>query len=112
MKDDAIIAVLTNGNIRKFLEKVAEDVELQAKLSKIRDPHEAYKLAVGVQDGFTEEEFTAVMKKLYAEVTKDLSEEDLAKLAGGLSPLGKGAIVFGTTVVSCSAAAAAAQAST
>ncbi len=74
-----------NENIRKFLEKLAKDEELQAKLAKIRDPEEAYKLAGSVQDGFTKEEFTAEMQKLYEEVTKDLSEEDLAKLAGGIS---------------------------
>ncbi len=74
---------ITNGNIKKFLEKISEDQELQAKFSKIRDPEEAYKLASSVQDGFTKEEFIAEMKKLYEEVTKDLSEEDMAKLAGG-----------------------------
>ncbi len=92
-----------NENIRKFLEKVAADKELQEQFSKIRDPHEAYKLAAGVQDGFTEEEFVDEMKKLYAEVTKDLSEEDLAKLAGGLSDIAKSFISVGT-VISVSAA--------
>ncbi len=89
-----------NENIKKFLEKVAADKELQGQLSKIRDPHEAYTLAAGVQDGFTEEEFVDEMKKLYAEVTKDLSEEDMAKLAGGMSEWGKDLLIVGTVSAS------------
>ncbi len=73
-----------NENIKKFLEKVAENKELQAKFARIRDPEEAYKLASGMQDGFTKEEFVAEMKRLYAEAAKELSEEDVVKIAGGV----------------------------
>ena len=72
-----------NENIKKFLEKAEQSPELQAKFSKIRDPEEAYKLAASVQDGFTKEEFISEMKKLYDEAIKDLSDEDIAKVAGG-----------------------------
>ena len=72
-----------NENIKKFLEKAEADQELQARFSKVRDPEEAYKLAASVQGGFTKEEFVTEMKKLYEELTKDLSEEDLARVAGG-----------------------------
>ncbi len=66
---------IKNENIRKFLEKVGADQDLQKRFAKIRDPEEAYKLAISVQDGFTKEEFSAEMQKLYAEAMKELSEE-------------------------------------
>ena len=74
-----------NENIKKFLVKVEESPELQAQFAQIRDPEEAYKLATSVQDGFTKDEFITEMTKIYNEAVKDLSEEDLAKVAGGLS---------------------------
>ena len=73
-----------NENIKKLLAKVEQSPELQAKFAQIRKPDEAYKLATSVQDGFTKDEFITEMKKLYDETVKDLSEEDLAKVAGGL----------------------------
>ena len=42
-----------NENIKKFLEKAAQDPELTAKMSAVRDPDEAYELASSLQDGFT-----------------------------------------------------------
>ena len=74
-----------NENIKKFLAKVEQSPELQAQFSKIRNIDEAYKLAATVQDGFTKEEFISEMKKLYENAIQDLSEEDIAKIAGGLS---------------------------
>ncbi len=74
---------IENENIMRFLEKVAEDKEMQAKFAIIRNPEEAYKLASSVQGGFTQEEFVAEMKKLFEEATKELSDDDIAKLAGG-----------------------------
>ena len=74
-----------NENIKKFLAKVEQDQELQNKMSQIRDPEEAYKLASSVQEGFTKEEFITEMKKLYEEGIKELSDEDMVKVAGGLS---------------------------
>ena len=72
-----------NENIKKFLEKVEQSPELQAQFAQIRDPEEAYKLATSVQDGFTKDEFIAEMKKLYEAAIQDLSDEDIAKVAGG-----------------------------
>ena len=74
-----------NENIKKFLEKVEASPDLQAQLSQIRDPDEAYKLAASVQDGFTKEEFVSEMTKLYESQIADLSDEDIAKIAGGIS---------------------------
>ena len=72
-----------NENIKKFLEKVEASPELQAKFSQIRDPEEAYKLAASIQDGFSKEEFITEMTKLYEAAIQDLSDEDIAKVAGG-----------------------------
>ena len=37
-------------NIKKFLEKAAQDPELTAKLSAVQNPDEAYELASSVQE--------------------------------------------------------------
>ena len=73
-----------NENIKAFLEKVEASPDLQAQFAQIRDPDEAYKLAASVQDGFTKEEFVSEMTKLYEAQIADLSDEDIAKVAGGL----------------------------
>ena len=72
-----------NENIKKFLEKVEASPELQAKFSQIRNPDEAYKLAASIQDGFSKDEFVTEMTKLYEAQVVDLSDEDIAKIAGG-----------------------------
>jgi len=73
-----------NENVKKFLEKLSADEELQAKLSQVRDPDEAYALASSVQDGFTKEEFIEDMTKIKEALDENLSDEDLAKSAGGI----------------------------
>ena len=90
-----------NENIKAFLEKVAASPDLQAQLSQIRNPDEAYKLATSVQDGFTKDEFVSEMTKIYEAQVADLSEEDISKVAGGLT---ENQIIEMT--VSCSVAAA------
>ena len=72
-----------NQNIVKFLEKVANDEELQAKMQKATNPDEAYAIASAVQDGFTKEEFVEVMQALNAQAANEISEDDLNKVAGG-----------------------------
>jgi predicted ribosomally synthesized peptide with nif11-like leader len=72
-----------NENIVKFLEKVANDEELQAKMQKATNPDEAYAIASSVQDGFTKEEFVAVMQELNAQTDQELSDDDLEQVAGG-----------------------------
>ena len=72
-----------NENIKKFLAKVEQSPELQDQFAKIRNPDEAYKLAASIQDGFTKEEFISEMKKIYEAAIQDLSDEDIAKIAGG-----------------------------
>lgn len=72
-----------NENIKAFLEKLAADEELQARFSQIRDPDEAYAVASSVQPGFTKEEFITEMTKIKEALDETLTEEDLAKAAGG-----------------------------
>ena len=72
-----------NENIKAFLEKLAADPELQARLSQIKDSDEAFDLASGIQSGFTKEEFIAEMTKIKEAMEEDLSDDDLAKSSGG-----------------------------
>ena len=77
-----------NENIKKFLVKLEQSPDLQAQFKQIREPDEAYKLAASIQDGFTKEEFVYEMKKIHEAHVKQsegLSEEDLDKVAGGLT---------------------------
>ncbi|MCR5137630.1 MAG: Nif11-like leader peptide family RiPP precursor [Oscillospiraceae bacterium] len=72
-----------NENMKALLEKVMADQELQAKFSQIKDEEEAYALASSIQSGFTKEEFIAEMTKVKESMEEDLTDEDLAKSAGG-----------------------------
>ena len=72
-----------NENIQTFLKMVAEDPELQAQFSQIKDPDEAYALASSIQPGFTKEEFVETMTAIKESMSEDLTDEDLAKSAGG-----------------------------
>ena len=100
-----------NENIRKFLEKVAQDPEIAEKLSTIRDADAAYALASSVQDGFTKEEFVSAMEQLKASAdnSAELSDEDIGKMAGGTEQEGAysavGSVVVATIVGGAAAAA-------
>jgi predicted ribosomally synthesized peptide with nif11-like leader len=72
-----------NENIKLLLEKVAKDEALQAKFKEVKNPDEAYELAASIQDGFTKEEFITTMKEIKSKMSKDISDEDLGKAAGG-----------------------------
>jgi predicted ribosomally synthesized peptide with nif11-like leader len=72
-----------NENIKAFLQKLAADEALQAQFKGIKDPDKAYELAASVQGGFTKEEFVEAMKELKAKMSRDLSDDDLEKAAGG-----------------------------
>ena len=67
----------------EFIRKLApENVDLVNRMQACKAPEEAYEVArsVGLTDSF--EEFTAEMTKLYESI-KNLTEEDLVKVAGG-----------------------------
>jgi predicted ribosomally synthesized peptide with nif11-like leader len=72
-----------NENIKAFLQKVAADESLQAQFKGIKDPDKAYELAASIQGGFSKDEFIAAMKELRAKMSRDLSDDDLEKAAGG-----------------------------
>ncbi len=74
-----------NENIKLFLEKMAEDQELQARFSQLTDADEAYALAGSIQSGFTKEEFIETMTAIRDAMDEDLTDEDMAKSAGGVS---------------------------
>jgi predicted ribosomally synthesized peptide with nif11-like leader len=74
-----------NENIQAFLNVLAEDKALQAKLAEAQTPDEAYALASSIQEGFTKEELIETMMKLkaLAPEEEELTDADLEKVAGG-----------------------------
>lgn len=75
-----------NEGIKLFLEKVSQDEELVARLQEAKTPDEAYAIASEVASGFTQEEFVETAKMIRDSVmSQDLTEEDLALIAGGMS---------------------------
>ena len=91
-----------NENIKALLEKVQADQELQAKFAQIKDVDEAYSLASSLQSGFTKEEFITEMTKIKEALDENLSDEDLAKSAGGDAE----DVLISVTVVSASVVSA------
>ena len=83
-----------NENLKVFLQKFVEDEELQAKFQGIEDVDAAYALASSIQDGFTKEEFVDTMTKLSAGI-RELSDEELAAVAGGDATTG---LVLGLSI--------------
>ena len=75
-----------NENIKALFEKVAVDEELQAKFSELKTPEEAYELASTLQDGFTKEEFITEVTRIREAMEENLTDEDMARSAGGGSP--------------------------
>jgi predicted ribosomally synthesized peptide with nif11-like leader len=75
-----------NENLKMFLQKVAADEKIQAKMQSFTNIDEAYDYAVSIQDGYSKEEFEAVM----VEITKgsaendEISDDDLENVAGGI----------------------------
>lgn len=73
-----------NESLKLFIEKIIKEPEIAAKLAECKTPDEAYEVASSVQDGFTKEEFVEAMEKLNAVASgQELTDDDLAKLAGG-----------------------------
>ena len=73
-----------NESIKKFMDKLSTDEELQAKLSAVKSPEEAFELAKSVQDGFSMDEFIEACKAMSEADEGDISDEDLAATAGGV----------------------------
>ena len=102
-----------NENIKKFIQKVAADESLQAKMKSFTDLDKAYEYAITIQDGYTKEEFSEVMSKLSKNIpdADELSDDDLASVAGGVTTsedsLGVATATATLSVLSCAAAATA-----
>ena len=79
-----------NENLKLFLQKVAADKEIQAKMQSFDDIDEAYEYAMTVQDGYSKEEFEAVMAKIAKDSTinDEISDADLESVAGGIITAG------------------------
>ena len=81
-----------NENLKMFLQKVAADEKMQAKMKSFTDMDEAYDYATSIQDGYSKEEFEAVM----VEITKgsaendEISDDDLENVAGGIISAARG----------------------
>ena len=99
MKD----VVCMNENIKILLQKLAEDKDLQEQFKEINDPYKAYELAATVQGGFSKDEFITTMKEIRAKMSRDLSDEDLEKAAGG----GDTTLTPGTVITTATIPAAA-----
>ena len=73
-----------NDNLKQFLDKLANDSPLRDKLAACKSADEAFQLASSVAAGFSREEFTKTMDSINRRNTNgDLTDEDLAKVAGG-----------------------------
>ena len=97
-----------NENIVLLLKKVEADPELQKKFENIKDPDEAFALASSVQEGFTKEEFIDEMTRIKNAMDENLSDEDLAKSAGGVDRQDVTVSILFATAVSGGAAVGAA----
>ena len=92
-----------NNNLIELIKKIAADEEKQVKMQSFTSIDEAYDYAVSIQDGYSKEEFEAVM----VEITKgsaendEISDDDLANIAGGADTA-----VIAVTVVNGAAIAA------
>ena len=76
-----------NENLKMFLQKVAADEKMQAKMKSFTDMDEAYDYAVSIQDGYSKEEFEAVMVEITkgSSINDEISDADLESVAGGIT---------------------------
>ena len=74
-----------NENLKMFLQKVAADEKMQAKMKSFTDMDEAYDYATSIQDGYSKEEFEAVMVEITkgSSINDEISDADLESVAGG-----------------------------
>lgn len=88
-----------NEGLKKLLEAMKTQEDLGDKFAQCKTPEEAYHVALEVSDGYTIEEFQAMMaeiKKLNDGVA-ELSEEDLDSVSGG-SDLELGLTIAGSII--------------
>jgi predicted ribosomally synthesized peptide with nif11-like leader len=94
---------------KEFVAKLNQDAkenntEIVAKIQAVgKDPEAVYAIAkeAGVTDSF--EDFKAEMTAQYETMSKELSEEELAQIAGGVTAEGVAAGIAIATIVGCGA---------
>lgn len=69
----------------QFLKLLEKDEVFVNQMKACKSEDEAYSLAADKVKGFTKDEFKGLMEKIQASQNGELSEEDLAGVAGGLS---------------------------
>ena len=74
-----------NNNLIELIKKIAADEEKQVKMQSFTNKDEAYDYAVSIQDGYSKEEFEAVMAKSAkgSTINDEISDTDLESVAGG-----------------------------
>ncbi len=88
-----------NEGLKKLFEAMKTQEGLGDKFAQCKTPEEAYKVALEVSDGYTIEEFKAVMAQIRKlnDGAAELSEDDLDQVAGG-SKLELGLTIAGTAI--------------
>lgn len=81
-----------NENLEKFFQKVSADEKIQSKMKSFTDIDEAYEYAVSIQDGYSKEEFEAVMVEITkgSTINDEISDDDLENVAGGIISAARG----------------------
>lgn len=69
----------------QLLKLLEADEAFANQMKDCRSEDEAYSLAAHKVEGFSKEEFKELMKKIQISQNGELSEDDLAGVAGGLS---------------------------
>ena len=74
-----------NNNLIELIKKIVADEEKQVKMQSFTNIDEAYDYAVSIQDGYSKEEFEAVMAKSAkgSTINDEISDTDLESVAGG-----------------------------
>ena len=73
-----------NDNLIKLIEEINADPERIEQFSKKDSPQELYDYCISIVPGYTYEEFTEFMMYLADLISKDLSEDELNNITGGV----------------------------
>ena len=92
-----------NENLKILFEKLEKDEAALAKLKAVKDPDEAYALVSAIQGGYTKDEFLDVVKQIQGAADGELSDNEVAAAAGGMSSSVKESIVATSTIIGAAA---------
>lgn len=74
-----------NDNLLKLIDEINSDPEKIEQFSSKNSPQELYNYCISVVPGYTYEEFTEFMLSLADLISKDLSEDELSNITGGIN---------------------------